>query len=73
LDHRCWQLDYSGRLARRRFDNAAVDERTQWDADRKIFQRKPLHDWTSHAADAFAYLAMMLDNGGDPASHRKLV
>jgi hypothetical protein len=27
-----------------------------------VFRRKPLHDWTSHAADAFAYLAMMADS-----------
>lgn len=28
-----------------------------WDDHRKDFQPKPLHDWTSHAADAFRYLA----------------
>lgn len=28
-----------------------------WDDQRKTFQPKPLHDWTSHAADAFRYLA----------------
>ena len=28
-----------------------------WDDQRKDFQPKPLHDWTSHAADAFRYLA----------------
>jgi hypothetical protein len=27
-----------------------------------VFKRKALHDWTSHAADAFAYLAMMVDS-----------
>lgn len=29
-----------------------------WDNVRRDFQPKPLHDWTSHAADAFRYLAM---------------
>ena len=29
-----------------------------WDDVRKDFQPKPLHDWTSHAADAFRYLAL---------------
>lgn len=29
-----------------------------WDDTRKDFQPKPLHDWTSHAADAFRYLAL---------------
>ena len=30
----------------------------EWDEDRKIFKDKPKHDWTSHAADAFRYLAV---------------
>ena len=29
-----------------------------WDDDRKVFSDTPLHDWTSHAADSFRYLAM---------------
>jgi len=28
-----------------------------WDDKLKTFSQKPLHDWTSHAADAFRYLA----------------
>ena len=28
-----------------------------WDDVRKEFMPRPLHDWTSHAADAFRYLA----------------
>ena len=31
-----------------------------WDDQRRTFQPKPLHDWTSHAADAFRYLAVGL-------------
>lgn len=31
----------------------------QWDDSRKIFRDEPLHDWTSHAADAFRYGALM--------------
>ncbi len=31
-----------------------------WDEQRRTFQPKPLHDWTSHAADAFRYLAVGL-------------
>lgn len=40
--------------------------RREWDEDRKIFRDKPLHDWASHAADAFRYLALGLrpDDGG---------
>ena len=30
----------------------------QWDDTRRDFMPRPLHDWTSHAADAFRYLAM---------------
>ncbi|OFW84190.1 MAG: hypothetical protein A2018_06725 [Alphaproteobacteria bacterium GWF2_58_20] len=29
-----------------------------WDGGRKCFRNTPLHDWTSHAADAFRYLAL---------------
>ncbi len=31
--------------------------RYEWDEGRKSFSRKPLHDWTSHTADAFRYVA----------------
>jgi phage terminase large subunit len=34
--------------------------RTEWDDEKRVFKRKALHDWTSHAADAFAYLAWMV-------------
>jgi len=30
----------------------------KWDAKNKIWSDKPLHDWSSHAADAFRILAM---------------
>jgi phage terminase large subunit len=30
----------------------------EWDEDRQCFKDKPLHDWTSHGADAFRYLAI---------------
>lgn len=32
--------------------------RREWDDDKKIFRDKPLHDWTSHTADAFRELAI---------------
>ncbi len=34
--------------------------RAEYDDKRKAFNERPLHDWTSHAADAFRYLAMGL-------------
>lgn len=32
--------------------------RREWDDDRKVFRDTPLHDWASHGADAFRYLAL---------------
>ncbi|MBN9410842.1 MAG: terminase family protein [Burkholderiales bacterium] len=32
--------------------------RREWDDDKKIFRDKPLHDWTSHPADAFREMAI---------------
>jgi len=32
--------------------------RCEWDARRQVFRAKPLHDWSSHGADALRYLAM---------------
>ncbi len=29
----------------------------EWDEDRKVYDDKPLHDWSSHAADAFEVLS----------------
>lgn len=34
--------------------------RRSWNEDTQIFSDRPLHDWTSHAADAFRYLAVGL-------------
>lgn len=31
--------------------------RSEYDEERKVYSNRPLHDWTSHAADAFRYLA----------------
>ena len=32
----------------------------EWDEDNKVFKPRPKHDWASHGADAFRYLAMGL-------------
>jgi hypothetical protein len=45
--------------------------RTEWDTDKRIFRKKALHHWTSHAADSFAYLAMTADSGS-PGFNRPL-
>jgi len=41
-----------------------------WDDKLKIFSQKPLHDWTSHASDAFRYLAQGLRDTPRSAAHR---
>ncbi len=54
---RCW------------FDSAKTEKglealrmyRREYDDDRKIYRDRPVHDWTSHASDAFRYLALGLD------------
>lgn len=38
--------------------NALRSYQTEWDDDAKAFKKTPLHNWASHAADAFRYLAM---------------
>jgi len=53
---RCW-FDAS---ACARGIEALRHYRSEWDARRQDFRARPLHDWSSHAADAFRYLAMGL-------------
>jgi hypothetical protein len=35
-----------------------------WDEDRKVLSRLPEHDWSSHTADAFRYLAQVVKHSG---------
>jgi hypothetical protein len=37
--------------------NALEQYRREWDDDKKAFRASAVHDWTSHPADAFRYLA----------------
>ena len=41
--------------------NCLKNYRRDFDENRKIFYERPLHDWSSHGADAFRYLAVGLD------------
>ena len=53
-------------IPRARFDRTRCAEgiealkqyRSEYDEERKILRDTPLHDWSSHAADAWRYLAM---------------
>ena len=45
----------------------------QYDDKLKAFKPEPVHDWTSHAADAFRYLAMTLDGVQKRNFGRKII
>ena len=45
--------------------------RSEYKEDDAVFNDKPLHDWTSHAADAFRYLAMAWKEMKAPRSEEK--
>lgn len=59
-----------------RFDRTKCDRglsalrqyQKRWDDKLKIFSSTPLHDWTSHAADAFRYLAQGLKENREAGS-----
>lgn len=57
---RCW---FDAEKCERGID-ALKNYRREWDEKRKVFHSRPLHDWSSHAADSFRYMALGLPNGG---------
>ena len=38
--------------------NALRSYHKEWDDKRQVFQQRPCHDWASHPADSFRYLAV---------------
>jgi len=42
------------------------------DPDKEIFSREPVHDWSSHAADAFRYMAIASRDGSSEGRNRKI-
>jgi hypothetical protein len=52
---------------------ALRQHRREYDDKLKAFKGRPLHDWTSHAADAFRYLAMGLKPADGGTFARKIV
>ncbi len=47
---------------------------TEWDDKNKVFKATPKHDWASHGADAFRYLAVALDKHvSSPSFNRKII
>ncbi|MEL7445086.1 MAG: hypothetical protein AAGK02_04650 [Pseudomonadota bacterium] len=57
---RCW---FDARKTERGIE-CLRQYRREFDDKRKVFRERPLHDWTSHAADAFRYLAMGIERVG---------
>ena len=54
-------------LTRTWFDHKTIDGieclrqyQREYDEDKKVFRDKPRHDWTSHGADAFRYIGLMI-------------
>jgi hypothetical protein len=45
--------------------DALKNYRREYDEKRNVFYDKPLHDWSSHASDAFRYLAVGLNTTSD--------
>lgn len=50
------------------FIKAIENYRQEYDAKRKVYKSHPLHDWSSHWADALRYLAISLPKTRDRAS-----
>jgi hypothetical protein len=46
--------------------------RSDWDDKLQVLRPGPVHDWTSHAADAFRYLAMTLDRRTPTDFYRRI-
>jgi len=46
------------RVKTKRLVEALRSYRTEYDTERRVFKPKPVHDWTSHPADAFRYGAV---------------
>jgi hypothetical protein len=53
--------------------SALEQYRREWDDEKKTFKANEVHDWTSHLADAFRYLAMSWRNVADPVIEPKRV
>lgn len=53
---------------------AALEQyRREWDDERKTFKANEIHDWTSHLADAFRYLALSWREVSEPVIEPKHV
>lgn len=46
--------------------------RQEYDSKRKVYRSRPLHDWSSHFADAFRYLSVSISKTKDDISKEEL-
>lgn len=51
---------------------ALENYRQEYDSKRRVYKPRPLHDWSSHAADAYRYLAVSLPKTRDGLSASEL-
>ena len=56
--NRCW---FDKEKTKQGF-NSLINYKKEYDEKRKEYKNIPFHDWTSHAADAFRYLAVRFGN-----------
>jgi phage terminase large subunit len=47
--------------------------RSNYDEKLQILRPSPIHDWTSHAADSFRYLALTLDRTTSPGNFNRRI
>jgi len=65
---RCWFDTEKTKLG----IDALRNYRRMFDEKRNVFHDRPLHDWCSHASDAFRYLAIGLDEAPAEQWHKPL-
>lgn len=68
-----WMLEQPMQIHERcavpaRLEHSGVDAlreyRFEWDEDTQAFSTRPLHNWASHSADAFRYMALVVKFSG---------
>ena len=68
--NRCW---FDEKKTKKGYDSL-LQYRSSYDDKKKIWSQKPVHDWTSHAADSFRYLCVtdVVFTGSDSAWNKEL-
>jgi phage terminase large subunit len=66
---RCW---FDARKCQRGIDALKL-YRAEYDDKLQALKPRPVHDWTSHAADAFRYLAMTIDGTLDTGNFNRKI